>query len=76
VPWVAPAGTEQAPEQQSPFTVHAASSPFSVHAGGDVVPPSLDFLQPPAVTASAASADTRSVESLGVRMTVLRWPRD
>lgn len=52
-------------EQHSPLDAHAAS--FEVHAGFVVVV-LLFLLQPVAATASAASADTSSVENLDVRM--------
>ncbi len=55
----------QTPEQHSPFAAQTASSGWSVQAGCCVV--ELLFLHP-AANASAASADTSSVENLGVRM--------
>jgi hypothetical protein len=66
VPEVWPDATKQFPEQQSPSAVHAPSSGARVQACGVEV--SLFFLQPVAASARTASADTRSVESLDVRM--------
>jgi hypothetical protein len=53
-------------EQHSPLAAHALS--FCVHTGGCVSVVPLFFVQPVPAIASAASADTSSVENLNVRM--------